>query len=206
LDNPANSCDFSVNEIFDPSRVTPLYNLPADVRQASIKADKATNYGVVRLELIEKLYWEQYEQRLWLGQDETQWPHRILDHQEILGSRSEKEGVVVRRRDARSGEVVEETYDAIVVATGYRRDMYKDILKNATEILPKDESGATVWNVGRDYGLHFKQGVLGKGVGIWLQGCCEFTHGVSLILGHYEGVYANFIANSFLTLFSLFSP
>ncbi|KAL8971553.1 MAG: hypothetical protein Q9183_001001, partial [Haloplaca sp. 2 TL-2023] len=44
-----------VNEVFDPERVDKFYHLPHEPRQMSIKSDKATNYGVVRPELIDQL-------------------------------------------------------------------------------------------------------------------------------------------------------
>ena len=54
----------SVNEIFDPDRVDEIYNQPAQVREASIHRDRGTNYSVVRLELLEKIYEHLYIQRL----------------------------------------------------------------------------------------------------------------------------------------------
>ncbi|KAL9608223.1 MAG: hypothetical protein Q9204_009250, partial [Flavoplaca sp. TL-2023a] len=45
-----------VNEIFDPERVDDFYHLPPSSRQQSTLSNKATNYGVVRPELLDSLY------------------------------------------------------------------------------------------------------------------------------------------------------
>ena len=42
-----------MNEVFNPERVEKFYNLTPEERQRSLTADRATNYSVVRLELIE---------------------------------------------------------------------------------------------------------------------------------------------------------
>ncbi|RJE20372.1 l-ornithine [Aspergillus sclerotialis] len=66
-----------VNEIFNPERVDTFFNLSPEERQRALIADKATNYSVVRLELIEEIYHDMYIQRV-KNPDETQWQHRIL--------------------------------------------------------------------------------------------------------------------------------
>lgn len=182
-----------------------------------IKDAKATNYGVVRLGLIETLFEMMYDQKRTVGHDETQWPHRIMGGRKIVGVEEQGDHVTLRVRQALPGDVtleadglVEEEaetldsedeeldVDLIVAATGYRRMAHIDMLKDAWSLLPELEDGAAesktradrwsietdsgasrVMEVGRDYKVKFNKGAVSPESGIWLQGCCEGTHGVS---------------------------
>src|SRR5881398_3945816 len=62
--DPANQFFPSVNEIFNPERVDKFYGMSADERKKRIATEKATNYSVVRLELIEEIYNDLYLQRV----------------------------------------------------------------------------------------------------------------------------------------------
>lgn len=167
---------------------------------------RATNYGVVRLELIEELYNRMYDQKREIGADERTWPHRILGGREITSVEPRGDKVHVRTQMIRDGAVVDapagldvETIDAdlIIAATGYQRNAHVDMLKGTWDMLPKARAGSveylkgvTGWNVatdegerkmavGRDYRVKFNEGSVAPDSGIWLQGCCEGTHGVS---------------------------
>ncbi len=97
--------------------------------------------------------------------------------------------------------------DLVIAATGYERRAHVDILRGVWDLLPRQmedavENGATheaadkwfvqteengdrvnpkprVLSVARDYQVQFAPGAVVAGSGIWLQGCCEATHGVS---------------------------
>jgi L-ornithine N5-oxygenase len=92
--------------------------------------------------------------------------------------------------------------DLIICATGYQRRAHLDMLKDAWPLLPEVDAAAAKtsvskdrWlvqtpgagpqhstralEVGRDYGIRFSAGAVAQGSGVWLQGCCEGTHGVS---------------------------
>lgn len=173
---------------------------------------KATNYGVVRLELIEHLYEKMYDQRRHLGRDERQWPHRIMGGRRILSVEEGSDGLQVEvcssppgeddvtDGTAREGEVEVFTVDLMISATGYRRTAHLEMLKDTWHLLPgsdgapgpmadkwhvqadgsKDPASSTrVLEVGRDYAVRFNKGAVAPGSGVWLQGCCEDTHGVS---------------------------
>jgi L-ornithine N5-oxygenase len=100
--------------------------------------------------------------------------------------------------------------DLIITATGYQRTAHVNMLREAWPLLPaigkeqqdkhrqgkvttKDrwlvrtddtenqESTTRVLEVSRDYSVQFSPGAVADGSGIWLQGCCEGTHGVSPI-------------------------
>lgn len=107
------------------------------------------------------------------------------------------EGLVESDSETLDGADDEEelVVDLIVAATGYRRTAHIDMLKDAWELLPEAQDGAVaradrwsietesgakrVMEVGRDYKVKFSQGAVASESGIWLQGCCEGTHGVS---------------------------
>lgn len=186
------------------------HNLLADAR--------ATNYGVVRLELIEHLYERMYDQRREIGPDEKEWPHRILGGRHITSVEARDDATLeltvqtlpdVRRAAAASplevGGGLDEDIetldvDLVVAATGYQRMAHVDMLRDAWELLPKAvpsasgknplRRGIAGWDVetdqgerklavGRNYQVQFKPEAVAEGSGVWLQGCCEGTHGVS---------------------------
>ncbi|KLU86076.1 L-ornithine 5-monooxygenase (L-ornithine N(5)-oxygenase) [Magnaporthiopsis poae ATCC 64411] len=231
-----------VNSIFNPEFVDSLYPRSAQDRRHLISSAKATNYGVVRLELIEKLYELMYDQRRELGTDERQWPHRIMGGRRVLCCEPTKAGDRLRLRvkaappseleveengedaapplpdadlDHHHQEEVEEfEADLVIAATGYKRDAHVDMLQSLWPYLPEQKEHARAaasglakpakpvldsWEVrpptasseensqapvkslevGRDYRVQFSPGSVAAGSGVWLQGCCEGTHGLS---------------------------
>ncbi|PSR82680.1 L-lysine 6-monooxygenase (NADPH-requiring)-domain-containing protein [Coniella lustricola] len=212
-----------VNSIFNPDFVDRLYPKPAQYRQSLIKEAKATNYGVVRLGLIETLFEMMYDQKREIGHDETQWPHRILGGRQIVAVDETADGKLVLKlqqgvpSDVRleadglvedspaDGPVLDTAseqelldVDLVIAATGYRRTAHVDMLKEAWGLLPEaqpvapqeppradrwsvqtDAGEKRVLEVSRDYKVKFSKGSVAPGSGIWLQGCCEGTHGLS---------------------------
>ncbi|KAL2842941.1 L-lysine 6-monooxygenase (NADPH-requiring)-domain-containing protein [Aspergillus pseudoustus] len=173
-----------VNELFNPERTEKFYNLSAAERQRSLKADKATNYSVVRLELIEEIYHDMYVQRV-KNPDETQWQHRILPSRKI--TRVEHYGPKRRMRlhvkgvkdgnDSIVGdgkEILE--VDALMVATGYNRNAHEQLLSKVQQLRPAAQDR---WTPGRDYRVDLDRSQVSADAGIWLQGCNEQTHGLS---------------------------
>lgn len=213
-------CAHSVNSIFNPDWVDKLYPKSSSYRQNLIKEAKATNYGVVRLGLIETLFEMMYEQKRNIGFDETEWPHRIMGGRQILSAEDDGDKIRLRVREALPGDIlleadglieeegrplsptsVEEILDVdlVVAATGYQRKAHIEMLRGAWSMLPseKDSVGSSkpradrwsvetedgerrVMEVSRDYKVKFTNETVAPGSGIWLQGCCEGTHGVSL--------------------------
>ncbi|KAM7189924.1 L-ornithine N(5)-monooxygenase [Naviculisporaceae sp. PSN 640] len=197
------------SEFLKPSDDSPL---PSAYRQNLLEGARATNYGVVRLELIEHLYEVMYHQRRTLGVDEKKWPHRIMPGRRIV--RVDETGDRLRMKVALLGPDEESTdgplyeeedldVDLIICATGYQRRAHVDMLKDSWSLLPEAEpvqsglqptkerwlveasnadqplkSSTRVLEVGRDYGVRFTPGAVAPGSGVWLQGCCEATHGM----------------------------
>lgn len=172
--------DTSVNEVFNPERVEKFYNLTPEERQRSLTADRATNYSVVRLELIEQIYNDLYLQRV-QNPNEKQWQHRILPASKI--TRVEHHGAENRMRiHVNSSKENDPSFqgkeslevDALMVATGYQRDAHEDILRNVSHLRPVSK-----WTPGRDYRVELDPRKVSAQAGIWLQGCNEKTHGLS---------------------------
>ena len=211
----------SVNSIFNPAFVDWLYPRSSHYRNRLLNDAKSTNYSVVRLELIERLYETMYDQRRVLGSDEKKWPHRIMGGRHLLGAESADDsgsslklrlGQVMNENDyldsssagsqfADAEEVLE--VDLVIAATGYKRtahiDMLADVLHGRSRASyeemyavkscnwpaspiseSSDLTGHGTLEVGRNYRVKFPTTEVAADAGIWLQGCCERTHGVSI--------------------------
>jgi L-ornithine N5-monooxygenase len=155
-----------------------IYAQDPSERAAAIAMDRGTNYGVVRLTLLEHLYEKMYMQRL-QNPDETTWRCRIIPNRTVLSaSQSSNSGVILRLGESDQNSPVEEDLevDHVFTATGYVRNAHENILSQVSALLPKDERK---FNVGRDYRVAFDDSKVDRSAGVWLQGCNEGTHGVS---------------------------
>lgn len=169
-----------VNEVFNPEAVDTFFEQPEDFRCVNLKKNKATNYSVVRLELIEKIYEDLYVQGV-MQPDKRAWKQQILPLKEILevvdNGPDQRIDLTLKDIDPLNKNRKETlSVDAIVLATGYRRDGHVDMLRNCQAI---NANPAGQWKAGRNYGLELDREAVGAGVGIWLQGCNEATHGLS---------------------------
>jgi L-ornithine N5-oxygenase len=149
----------------------------------------------VRLELLERIYETIYTQRIRYGSspaEEAKWPHRILTHRSVTRVEdlsASPEGVKLYIRDespqyefgAPVGEEKEEVMDvdAVFVATGYMRNVHEELLSDARGLMKGGAREGAKWEVSRDYQVQFAEGKVSEDAGVWLQGCCESTHGVS---------------------------
>ncbi|KAI9840538.1 MAG: hypothetical protein M1837_001552 [Sclerophora amabilis] len=178
-----------VNEIFDPDRVNDVFDQPDATRKASLTEDRSTNYGVVRLELLEKIYGDLYTQRL-RHANEEEWQHRILPHR-VVDSIEDSfldDRILLKVRDSGSSgqkgknTPLEETMevDAILVATGYARNAHEEMLESLEHLRPGQDKSSNEWKVARNYRVELDHEKVSTNAGIWLQGCNESTHGVSL--------------------------
>lgn len=179
----------SVNEVFDPCRVDEIFQKASDFRAASIANDRNTNYGVVRLQLLERLYEKMYQQRL-LDPDERDWRHRILPYRTVSGAEDvpvKKLRLTLQDCSGRCPDNEDTTQedtivDAVVVATGYVRNAHEGLLRSARYLMPGGDAPNTAWTVGRDYRVQMDSRKVSSSAGVWLQGCNENTHGVSVPL------------------------
>ncbi|EHL01090.1 putative L-ornithine 5-monooxygenase [Glarea lozoyensis 74030] len=164
-----------VNEIFDPDRVDGIYSQDPTVRAAALSLDRGTNYGVVRLELLEHLYEKLYLQRMKSSDQET-WRCRILPNRMVVSAEPSTGSSVLLRFQCKDGGEEEMEADYVFAATGYRRNVHEDMLGSVRDLVV--EEGGKM-GVRRDYGVRFTEGSVDEGAGVWLQGCNEGTHGLS---------------------------
>ncbi|KAH7370186.1 L-lysine 6-monooxygenase (NADPH-requiring)-domain-containing protein [Rhexocercosporidium sp. MPI-PUGE-AT-0058] len=171
-----------VNEIFDPERVDGIFAEGAELRAQRIKADKATNYGVVRLGLLEHLYERFYMQRI-KSEDERDWQVKLRTNRKVVRSR-EVDGKLLLS----FGKVVEDAtpqgnedlqVDAVFVATGYERSAHEEMLVKTRGLLTEAARELKKFPVRRDYKIAFDENKVVANAGVWLQGCNESTHGLS---------------------------
>lgn len=86
--------------------------------------------------------------------------------------------VYLKLRNTRTGETeMTAGFDAVIVATGYVRNVHETLLKSAKSLIKGDSC-----TVGRDYRVKFREGTVAEDSGVWLQGCCESSHGVGVTL------------------------
>lgn len=177
----------SVNEIFNPKHVDDVYAQSPAVREAELAKDRGTNYGVVRLELLERIYGTLYKQRI-KDEDETMWEHRILPFRSVTRVEDLPGSDCVRLHIKNDSHVYGESsclekesldVDLLVAATGYARDAHVTMLRPAEILRPDPDNQDQKWRVTRDYQVVFRSGSVSDDAGVWLQGCNESTHGLS---------------------------
>jgi L-ornithine N5-monooxygenase len=169
-----------VNEVFNPEVVDDFNKLSEDSRLNRIRKDKATNYSVVRLELLERIYHDLYIQRI-RQSDESQWQHRLMPLREVaevsIGKDQASISLVLRSLDPSQGGREEDMmFDAVVLATGYRRTAHNEMLRDCQFVNADSQGG---WIPRRDYSLPLDRKQVANNVNIWTQGCNEQTHGLS---------------------------
>ncbi|WP_068827006.1 lysine N(6)-hydroxylase/L-ornithine N(5)-oxygenase family protein [Pseudomonas sp. BMS12] len=157
---PADDSPF-VNEIFDPAYTDVIYGQAPEEREAFIQANAQTNYSVVNLDLIESIYQRLYQQKI-TGHA----PHNLLPQRRIEAVEAGEQGIRLAMQGPEGHEDC--LFDAVILATGYRRDGYKRLLAGLQEHLGE--------GVERDYRLSCQPQL---SAGIYLQGCCEASHGLS---------------------------
>lgn len=160
---PADDSPF-VNEIFHADFTDAIYQRNAESRQAFIDEYRGTNYAVVDVDLLERLYTLFYMQKV-----SAQPRHTLLTQRHLVAARASDQGVELTLEDTERHVTETRHFDVVVAATGYRRDDHRRLLGELAPHLGDFE-------VGRDYRVKTNEGFQ---PGIWLQGSCEATHGLS---------------------------
>lgn len=164
---PADESDF-VNEVFLPEMVDFFYDLPKERQPELIDSFRDVNYAVVDHPLIKKIYRALYDDRV-RGIERA----RVVPYQHLV-SVEEREGAVhARFRDLVRGRESTLECDGLLLCTGYRWDKEHPLLE---ELAPWIESDAGGYRVLREYRLAGRPGLR---AGVYLQGYCESTHGIS---------------------------
>lgn len=165
---PADDSDFT-NEVFFPEMIDFFYELPKPKQRAVIDSFRDVNYAVVDHHLIRKIYRALYDMRV-----EGRQRARLLPYKTLLGVRRTAAGLEARYRDLVRDEEETIEADGMVLCTGYRWDKEHPLLEGLADCFETDDRGG--YEVLRDYRLAPKPGF---DAGVYLQGYCESTHGIS---------------------------
>lgn len=171
-----------VNEIFDPDRISGFFDSASEMRTTIRANNRNTNYGVVRLDLLEHLYETMFLQRL-NDTNENNWQHRLHPGSNIrqidFSNPSKLDIDLEWTTTSNESKITKNTenfgFDLVVFATGYKHDGYKHLIEPLTQVFGPSEQWA---KVSKDYRL-LVPGHESHNAGVWLQGCNEETHGVS---------------------------
>ncbi|MGC4060238.1 MAG: lysine N(6)-hydroxylase/L-ornithine N(5)-oxygenase family protein [Aquabacterium sp.] len=153
-----------VNEIFNADFIDFVYSRPDADRTALLEEFWHTNYAAPDLALIEKIFDVFYQQKI--GAEER---HRFLRRHEVTSTRADQEGIHLTLLDMNQQREHSATYDAVILATGYRRDRHKSLLAPLSPYLQD-------FAVDRHYRLRAHPQFLPA---VFLQGACETSHGLS---------------------------
>ena len=164
---PADNSDF-VNEIFFPQMTGFLYSLPETKRRAILRQHEDTNYSAVDLDLIQAIYRILYAKMV-AGEENF----KVRPFMELTHLRETEGGVVAEFFNSAEERPEFLEADAVVLATGYRRDKRHPLLRELEPYLVMDGS---CYKIARDYHVVAKPGFAPE---VFLQGFCEDTHGLS---------------------------
>jgi len=153
-----------VNEIFNADFTDFVFNRSQPERTELLEEFWHTNYAAPDLELIQQIFNVFYRQRV-AGVAR----HNFLRRHEVTAVRAGADGVHLWLHDLNTDQRGERGYDVVILATGYERDGHKTLLDPLAPYLGD-------FTVDRHYRL---QGTPELKPGIFLQGACETSHGLS---------------------------
>ena len=180
---PADSSPF-VNEIFHSHFTNVVYAQAEEDRKQHLMDYQDTNYAVVDEEELAALQELFYNQKL-RGEEQ----HRMYNNTNVIEAREEGNQVTLLLEDKFAGEHRTEKFDLVITATGYKRDVHKKALASLEEYFDD-------YRVDRNYRLQTHDNFL---PGIYLQGYCEDSHGLSDTLLSVLAVRSEEILTSLVT-------
>jgi L-ornithine N5-oxygenase len=158
-----------VNEWFFPERVGDFYRLPPDARRSLLGQLRNTNYSVVDLQLIERIYRAVYDARV-AGRTGLE----LLPRSELVGAQERDGRVVVELVDRIEGRPRPIEADALILATGFASPKRPALLDGLRPWLEVDDDGS--YRVERSYRV---RPLPGFEPGVYLQGYCQRSHGIA---------------------------
>ncbi|WP_085316152.1 lysine N(6)-hydroxylase/L-ornithine N(5)-oxygenase family protein [Derxia lacustris] len=153
-----------VNEIFNADFTDYVYSRSPGERAALLDEFWHTNYAAPDLELVQSLFDVFYQQKV-----RGDARHRFLRRHEVRAARATADGIELALHDLNTGSERSERYDAVVLATGYRRDSHAELLAPLAPWLG-------TLDVDRHYRLRSRPDFHPA---VFLQGACEDSHGLS---------------------------
>jgi L-ornithine N5-oxygenase len=183
--SPADDSAFA-NRVFDPSAVDAFFGASTEIRDMLLAYHGNTNYSVVDPELIESLYRRHYHERV-AGRERLRF-HNVSRITDVVPVDDRVEVAVESMLDG-AREVL--TADLVVYATGYRPAEPDGLLGGLVEHCKRDDAGRLL--MGRDYRVLTSPEL---GVGVYVPGATEHSHGLSSTLLSNVAVRAGEIAAS----------
>ncbi len=153
-----------VNEIFNAEYTDYIFKHSEEERATIIDEFMNTNYAAPDRELVEKLFHTLYLQKV-RGHERL----RFLRRREIVDAHSDNGSVWLRLQDYDTASESSLPYDAVILATGYTRKQHETMLAPLKPFLQNFE-------VDRNYRIRSHADFH---PGVYLQGSCEATHGLS---------------------------
>lgn len=160
---PADDSPF-VNEIFAPDYTDLVFNQDQADRQKLIAEYHNTNYSVVDIDLLERIYGILYRQKV-----AHQYRHAVLCRRQVQAATATADGIELTLQDLATQQSQTHRYDAVILATGYERRSHRDLLAPLQGYLQD-------FNVERDYRALSNAELQAP---VYLQGFCETSHGLS---------------------------
>lgn len=163
---PADSSPF-VNEAFFSGQTDALYGAGDFTRQAVLSALRNTNYGVMDADVIQDLYRRTYD-------DELAGSHRLFIRPfvEVTSACDTGSCVEVTVKGLEASDFVVQC-DALIMATGYRRNIDPKIFADVLPMLEINEPGRIALT--RSYRARTSTPIT---CGLYLQGYSETSHGI----------------------------
>lgn len=165
---PADESEF-VNEIYSPAMTDVFFGLPEAERCYLNNAHADTNYSAVDLDLIRSIFRALYEMKV-RGDTRV----RVRSLVELKRLEQNGAGIVASLWNKVEGRMERLEADGVVLATGFQRPRRLPLLEGLVgHLLTKDDGE---YRVSRDYRV---ASLPGFAPGVYLQGFCESTHGLS---------------------------
>jgi L-ornithine N5-oxygenase len=184
---PADESPFA-NEIFNPEQVNLFYNATSSFRDAFLEGYQDTNYSVVDIELIEKLYRTHYEDQINKRQRLSWLPFTGLTALDECDDH-----VAMSLKNNQNQQTYGLSVDAVILATGYQYHYPLSLLSSLMPYLMVDANQAP--KVSRHYQLITSPKLK---PGLYVQGCNEGTHGLTETLLSINAIRAQEILQSIL--------
>ncbi|MCL9656769.1 SidA/IucD/PvdA family monooxygenase [Pseudomonas protegens] len=177
---PADDSPF-VNEVFSPAFTDLVFQKTGSERERLVNEYQNTNYSVVDIDLIERIYGIFYRQKV------SGIPrHAFRTLTTVEKATATDLGIELILHNSASGEREVRYYDAVVLATGYERQMHRQLLAPLQEYLGDFE-------VDRNYRVITDERCK---AGIYMQGFSQASHGLSDTLLSVLPIRAQEIADS----------
>lgn len=177
---PADDSPF-VNEVFSPQFTDLVFQQASSERERLVNEYHNTNYSVVDIDLIERIYGIFYRQKV-----SGIARHAFRTLTTVEQARATERGIELALLNTATGELTVRHYDAVVLATGYERQMHRQLLAPLEAYLGDFE-------VDRNYRVITDERCK---AGIYMQGFCQASHGLSDTLLSVLPIRADEIAGS----------